>query len=313
MQNKLKIRYAVPLKNQEEALRHIELDTQSPPSSINFVNSQFCHIQNTSTTFRNLYLIPVLIGLCLVAVWHTSQFIGDWKKTEASAIQYIERSKRIHGENYFELTNEKLALERYERINPNGTMPFNHFIEYYYHTTENVGGKQRLQRDMIFGTLYLIGIPGFLFWVATYRRQAPLILDRERQLLYHWYKGNVFVQRFNKLRIDEQTQYLIIQLRGIRKNGELGWASVKIQPSGNPLFNTPSSYKPLLAFITQYMEKGLPQVLPNNKEWKSTKPFYLLDDKKPENFEEQLASLLDQIDNNDNEIPRDKNGIPIKH
>jgi len=305
-------RYAVPLHNQADDLRQQAVAADTPPKPFVYIDQARCELTNNSAAFRNLFILPWLLGLWLTLWWNVDDFVHSWNVTEASAIDYIQKKKRIYGDDFFETTDDELALERYNRINAQGKMTLERFIDYHYFVTADVGGTTRLRVDIGLAIVYLITIPGLLIWAIRFPRHAPLVFDRERQLVYHWAKGKVFVQRFERLRIHEQLQNLTIQLRGVRKNGELGWVKFRIQPTGNPWINGRAAYVPVLAYVLQFMEQGLAQVLPGKESWQVEKQsFFFFEQKKPADFEAQITALLTRLDNNDNDFPLNAQGLPI--
>ena len=314
MANWLGKRYAVPLHHQAEALRQYPLSEaikQHPPKPIVSIDATTCLLINNAVAFRNLFILPWLFGLCLTLWWNVDDFIKTWTAAENFFNERIESRKKTYGDDFFENTSDTYLLGLYSKINAQGEMPLENYIQYRYFDTAKVGGTRRLQVDIGLAIVYLIAIPGLLFWAIRFPRHGPLIFDRERQLVYHWSKGKAYVQRFERLRIDEQTQFLVIQLRGEKKNGDMGWAKFNIQPTRNPYYNGKTSYQPVLAYVLQYMEQGLSQVLPGKQSWQGKQPFFFFDDKKPTDFEAQLTDLLARLDNYDDDLPLDAQGLPI--
>jgi len=314
MANWLGKRYAVPLHHQADALRQYSLSEalkQHPPKPIVSIDTKKCLLINNAVAFRNLFILPWLFGLCLTLWWNVDEIAKSWIAAEESANYRIALKKKINGNDYFENTTDPYALRLYGKVNKQGKMSLQRYIQHRYFDTAEVGGTRRLQVDIGLAIVYLIAIPGLLFWAIRFPRHGPLIFDRERQLVYHWSKGKAYVQRFERLRIDEQTQFLVIQLRGEKKNGDMGWAKFNIQPTRNPYYNGKASYQPVLAYVLQYMEQGLAQVLPGKQNWQGKQPFFFFDDKKPTDFEAQLTDLLARLDNNDDDLPLDPQGLPI--
>jgi len=307
-------RYAVPLHHQADALREYPLSEalkQQPPKPIVRIDSTKCLLINNAVAFRNLFILPWLFGLCLTLWWNVDEIAKSWIAAEESANYRIALKKKINGNDYFENTTDPYAVRLYGKINAQGKMSLQRYFQHRYIDTAKVGGTRRLQVDIGLAIVYLIAIPGLFIWAIRFPRHGPLIFDRERQLVYHWAKGKAFVQRFARLRIDEQTQFLVIQLRGEKKNGEMGWAKFKIQPTSNPYYNGKASYQPVMAYLLQFMEQGLTHVLPGKESWQGKQPFFFFDDKKPADFEAQITDLLARMDNNDDDLPLDAQGLPI--
>jgi len=304
-------RYAVPLHNQANYLRQQVVAADTPPKPIVNIDKAHCELTNNSAAFRNLFILPWLLGLWLTLWWNVDDFVKSWGAIERFTNHYIAVEKKKNGDDYFEYTTDPYALSLQNKVNEQGDMSLQRYLQYRYFDTSKVGGSMRLKVDIGLAIVYLIAIPGLLIWAIRFPRHAPLVFDRERQLVYHWAKGKVFVQRFERLRIDEQLQNLTIQLRGERKNGELGWAKFRIQPTGNPWFNGRAAYVPVLAYVLQFMEQGLAQVLPGKESWQGKQSFFFFEQKKPADFEAQITALLERLDTNDNDFPLDANGIPI--
>jgi len=314
MANWLGKRYAVPLHYQADALRQHSLSEKfkkHPPKPVVSIDATTCLLINNAVAFRNLFILPWLFGLCLTLWWNVDDFVKTWAATEKFFNERIDVHKKINGDDYFNNTTDPAALALYDKVNAQGKMSLQRYIQHHYFDTAEVGGTRRLQVDIGLAIVYLIAIPGLLFWAIRFPRHGPLIFDRERQLVYHWSKGKAYVQRFERLRIDEQTQFLVIQLRGEKKNGDMGWAKFNIQPTRNPYYNGKTSYQPVLAYVLQYMEQGLSQVLPGKQSWQGKQPFFFFDDKKPTDFEAQLTDLLARLDKHDDDLPLDAQGLPI--
>jgi len=299
----------LPLNNKRQALLDTPLAVTTPPKPIIALNSRYCVVNNNATALRNLFLIPWFIGLCYTGYVHVNEFFKEWNGAEWSAIDYIQATKRMYGDNFFEITQDPDELEMYHRINKQGVMTF----EQYMHDRYNyyVGGDRRVRIDIFLVALYSIGLPGLLIWIIRFRRRPPLYFDRERQLLYTWHRGHVRGQRYDKLRLHENIQALIFVLRGQHKDGSLGWTKFLVQPTGNPLLSSVSSYQTLLAFLAQYMAYGKDHVLPDQQDFNARRAFYFYEDKQPADLEQQLEQLLQALDHTDDEPPLDGNGIPI--
>jgi hypothetical protein len=60
--------------------------------------------------------------------------------------------------------------------------------------------------------------------------------------------------------------------------------------------NSEESYRKLLSYVTVFMVKGRDSVA--NKDWKGRQGWYLLKDKKPDDFAEQLEATLKHLKEN---------------
>ena len=194
----------------------------------------------------------------------------------------------------------------------NGKMSLSRYMHYHYYETADVGGTFRLKRDIILSIFIILTLPPLLYFLIFFKRQAPMVFDRNRQIVYHWYKGNVRAQHFKDLRIHEDSQMMRIQTRSLGRRGDMRWANFMVQPRHNPYYNGKDAYEPVLAFICQFMEYGREHVMPQHEQWQSDdKPFAFFDDEKPKDFEQQLNAVLTHLSENDTDIPLDKDNLPI--
>jgi len=299
----------LPLNNKRQALLDTPLAVTTPPKPIIALDARYCKVNNNATALRNLFLIPWFIGLCYTFYVHVDELMTGWRGAEQSAKRYIESTKIMYGDNFFENTQDPYQIKAYNLINEQGMMTFRTYLHHNYN--DYVGGDRRLRIDIFLVALYSIGLPGLLIWIIRFRRRPPLYFDRERQLLYTWHRGHVRGQRYDKLRLHENIQALIFVLRGQHKDGSLGWTKFLVQPTGNPLLSSVSSYQTLLAFLAQYMAYGKDHVLPDQQDFNARRAFYFYEDKQPADLEQQLEQLLQALDHTDDEPPLDGNGIPI--
>ncbi|WP_428241128.1 hypothetical protein [Gynuella sp.] len=68
-----------------------------------------------------------------------------------------------------------------------------------------------------------------------------------------------------------------------------------ITPSGNPFFNSSAQYQNILRYVVQFMSSGRNAVA--EKDWEGRKGWYLFEDKKPNDFDEQLQTVLQYLKN----------------
>jgi len=301
--------HPIPLKNKWASLRNLSLPENRPPKPFLTVNDRFITLNHNFVALRNLFLIPWFLGISYALYWIIDDTLEGWRGEERSAIRYIESSKKMYGDDFFNTTNDPIPLRKFQRINKDGEMSFSKYLDEIYN--HSVGGKRRLIVDISYSIFFLIGIPGLLYWIIRFPRRAPLYFDRETRLVTTWRGGYSWVQRFDNLRILESPQGLIFSLRGEQKNGDLGWVKFVVQPSGNPLYSNASSYPLILAYLVQFMEFGKEHVLHTEKSFKRRNHFYLFEDKKPQNFDKKIQELLERIEKANDEPPLDENGIPI--
>lgn len=285
-----------PLKDKRKALLESgPHDYTKPPKTIIEVDKTTCKIRGNFAAFRNLFIIPWLIGVCISLNYHIDTFVEEWQGAERSTLRYIENRKREYGENYFSVTTNLRHIEWYNRIGPDEKMSFREYIHFRYNHNEY--SSEILILDIIWGLIHAIAFPGLLIWGIGFKRRGPLIFDRKRRLVLFWYVGKSCVQRYDDLEIHETTDGLVFILRAVHpKTGELKYLHFPVQPGGNPLISNPETYQPILSFIVKFMEHGLEKVLPDGPYKKTNNDFLLIEDKKPDDFEEKIKTVLAMLD-----------------
>ncbi|MBB1411217.1 hypothetical protein [Pseudoalteromonas sp. SG44-17] len=306
--------YPVPLINKIKALLAFKLpSSEMPPPPITYVDDNVCKLSNNSIKARNMGIIPMLFMVSFIAFYQVVGFYSMWKSTEESMMKMVDFYKKKYGEDYFLSPNvEPVSKSFYDMFDENGKMSLSRYMHYHYYETADVGGTFRLKRDIILSIFIILTLPPLLYFLIFFKRQAPMVFDRNRQIVYHWYKGNVRAQHFKDLRIHEDSQMMRIQTRSLGKRGDMRWANFMVQPRHNPYYNGKDAYAPVLAFICQFMEYGREHVMPQHEQWQSDdKPFAFFDDEKPKDFEQQLNAVLTHLSENDTDIPLDKDNLPL--
>ena len=305
--------YPTPLANKLKALLAVKLPRgETPPAPITYVDDNICKLSNNSIKARNMGIIPALCMVSFIAFYQIAGFYSTWKSNEHRIQERVEFHKK-YGENYFfSSAVTPVRKNNYERLDENGKFTLSKYINYRYYETADVGGTARLKRDIFMSVFYILTLPPLLYFLIFFKRQAPMVFDRNRQIVYHWYKGNVRAQHFKDLRIHEDLQMMRIQTRSFGKRGEMQWANFMVQPRHNPYYNGKDAYEPVLAFICQFMEYGREHVMQQCKQWQSDdKPFAFFDDEKPKDFAQQLNAVLIHLSENDTDIPLDKDNLPL--
>jgi hypothetical protein len=310
----IKHHYPIPLANKLKALLSFQLTKEAlPPTPIVYVDKHVCKLSNNSMKARNMGLIPLLLMVLFTVYLNIDDFCIGWEKKEKSTQHKIRFYKREYGENYF-LSPQVHPIDKrnYEMLDENGDLSLSNYMQYRYYTTAKVGGTYRLKKDISLLVFYAVTIPLLLFFIIRFKRQAPMVFDRDKQIVYLWYKGKVRAQHFKDLRIYEDFQMMRIQTRGFDKHNNMQWANFMVQPRHNPYYNGKDAYEPVLAFICQFMEYGREHVMPQCKQWQTDdKPFAFFDDEKPKDFAQQLNAVLTHLSENDTDIPLDKDNLPI--
>ena len=290
IQPKLNVRL-FKLKQQQTELLNQKVDKeQTPISPIGEIKNTSFAIRTSFGNLRFLFLLPWLVGISLTLYWHVDDFYKTWKATEKSTIELIDSKKSIYGENYFEKTSNEVALRIYQRI-VNGKMPFKTYVHYHYYET---AAAERLRRaDTVLAVIYSIVIPALFISILSYHRRAPLIFDREHRIVYTWRKGRVWAQYYDELVYYTSHISLDFLLYTFTTKNEFKYKTFVVTPSGNPFYNSPTQYRQIMTYVTRYMENGREDVA--NREWSGRRGWYLFNDKKPDDFEEQLQTILEYI------------------
>ncbi|MBB1424004.1 hypothetical protein H5200_19100 [Pseudoalteromonas sp. SG43-7] len=263
--------YPVPLINKIKALLAFKLPNEEmPPPPITYVDDNVCKLSNNSIKARNMGLIPLLLMVLFTVYLNVDDFYTGWDKKEKSVQNKIKFYKKELGNNYFISPGiPEVRKMWFEMLDENGDLSLSNYMHYRYYTTAKVGGTYRLKKDISFLVFYAISIPLLLFFIIRFKRQAPMIFDRDKQIVYLWYKGKVRAQHFKDLRVYEDFQMMRIQIRGFDKHNNMQWANFMVQPRHNPYYNGSDAYEPVLAFICQFMEYGREHVMPQHEQWQT--------------------------------------------
>ncbi len=271
---------------QEETFR---LDNPLPP--IGEVTKQQLGLRTSWGVLREMFLLPWLLALIVVLWWWSDDIYQTWKSTEETALRFIEVRKKKYGNDYFEWIDDPVVIGMYNDINENGVMPLKKYLNIRY--VDSVGAKRRLHRDIFMASFLGIGIPGLFIAILSFRRRAPLYVDREKRLVYTWRKGHVWAQHYDRLWYYENRHALVMVLYGYDKKGRFKPRRFVITPTGNPFVGGPKVHGPVLAAIAHYMAKGRDAVW--SEDWQGREGWYLFNDDKPKDFDAQLQKVLDKI------------------
>lgn len=267
------------------------ISDKKPVSPLGEVSNAKVGIRTAFGNLRWMFIAPWLIGVCLTLYWHVADFYSSWQSTEETYLSYIEHRKKLYGDDYFDKTSNNVAIRKYNRINKYGEMPLSTYFEIHY--KDSVGADRELMADIVLGLLYFVSIPTLTICLLSFRRRAPLYFDRSRRIAYTWRKGRVWAQYYDELWFYQNHQAMTFILYGFDRKDCFKQRNFVVMPTGNPFMNGEVVYRPVLAFVTQFMEKGRDAVL--NRDWEGRRGWYLFDDKKPQDFDEQLEAVLQHI------------------
>lgn len=289
-------------------LLNFTFENSTPLSPIMEVNGKYLKVELDRLVIRNWGLPIAFITFLVLGYTYTKSVHESWKNRELATIKFIERRKILYGDNYFEATDNKVALQMHSDIGEDQVLSFQEYLINYRYNPNRIGGSQ-LGFDIFRISFILLGLFLSLYYFIRFKRLAPLIFDRERRLFYTWRSGKVMVQRYSDMQFLGNLQGLFIPLGAIptrKKWGgkpltgdSVGWFPFRIMPEGNIYVNDVNEYEGILAYIAQFMEYGRDHVMPNAESWTKTKKDYLLyEDKQPDDLEEQMVEILRRLEIN---------------
>jgi len=301
------------LKQHIQRLRLVKLVKRPDPMSpICEVNSGRLGVKTSHGNLRVMFWWPWLLGICLTLYWNVEEYHSYWKGYESSTLKWIESDKEEYGVDYYDRLAqkypdpsyaewgsenyrledelEKSSLQAFNRIE-NGKLPLKNYMHYNYYVIPS--GPKSLIIDACLAIFYLISIPALLYTIIRTKRRAPLYLDRERRIFYTWREGKVWAQVYDEL-IYGANQTLDFILYTLDNENQVELKPYIITPSGHPFYNSPAVIEKLMATLEQFMEYGIERIA--TREWQGRRGWYVYNDDKPEDFNEQLENILNAIE-----------------
>lgn len=282
------------IKLEVKAAEYIDGDLISdtkPVAPVGEVKSTKVGIRTSFGSIRLLFLVPWLIGACISFYWQVEDVYVTWKSQEESHLRYIRVGIEMYGDDYFSTTKNDIAIDRFNRIDENGKMPLDEYLDIRYR--DSVGAAHRLKGDIIFGAINIFAIIALVISMLSFHRRAPLYFDKNQRITYTWRKGRAWAQYYDEQWFYQNRQAMTFILYSFDKKGRFEQRNFVVMPTGNPFMNGETVYRPVLAFITQFMDKGRDNVF--NRDWEGRRGWYLIDDKKPQDFDEQIEAILQHI------------------
>ncbi|PQQ29502.1 hypothetical protein C6H64_12775 [Photorhabdus luminescens] len=270
-----------------ETIKHVEI--------LDYLDNKECHIRNTQRRARSIALIPVTLGIISSLVLNVNDFIESRKNNEVWIHGWVDLAKKKYGDNFYLRNDLPDYMEGASYIGNDKDISLRKYLHYRYNFSEY--GNDVFITDMIFLLLYLLIIPPFVWAMFFLRRQAPLIIDRERQIFYTWYKGKAYAARYPQVGMAEKTNILFLKVYGLDENNNL---------VGRGFIPNVSSYS--FAFLSSGNDKGLAvafmvKFLLNGKEavskvdYKRREPLiWWSKDKRPADLEAQIPLILAELD-----------------
>ncbi|KAA1188017.1 hypothetical protein [Photorhabdus heterorhabditis] len=270
-----------------ETIKHVEI--------LDYLDNRECHIRNPQRRARSITLIPVTLGIISSLVLNVNDFIESREKNEAWIHSWVDLAKKKYGEKFYLRNDLPDYMEDARYIGNDKDISLRKYLYYRYNFSEY--SNDVFITDMTFLLLYLLIIPPFVWTIFFSRRQAPLIIDRERQIFYTWYKGKAYAARYPQLGMGEKTNIFYLKVYGLDENNQL---------IGRGFIPNVSSYS--FAFLSSGNDKGLAvafmvKFLLNGKEavskvdYKRRGPLiWWSKDKRPADLDEQIPLILAELD-----------------
>ncbi|MBS9431871.1 hypothetical protein [Photorhabdus hainanensis] len=279
---------AVPpdIKN-AETIKHMEM--------LDYLDNKECHIRNTQRRARSIALIPVTLGIISSLILSINNFIEERRSGEAYIHRWVNLVKEEYGEKFYLRNDLPDYMENARYIGNDKEISLRKYLHYrynYYEYSDDI-----FIIDMTFMLLYLLMIPLFVWAVFFLRRQAPLIIDRDRQIFYTWYKGKAYAARYPQVGMAEKTNILFLKVYGLDENNNLvGRGFIPNVSSYSFAFLSSGNDKVLaVAFMVKFLLNGKEAVSKVN--YKRREPLiWWSKDKRPADLEVQIPLILAELD-----------------
>ncbi|PQQ29938.1 hypothetical protein [Photorhabdus hindustanensis] len=271
----------------EETIKHVEI--------LDYLDNRECHVRNTQRRARSIVLIPVTLGIISSLVLNVNDFIETWRAAEKNLLWYVNDAKKDYGEKFYLDPALPDFLKKYEYIAYDKEISLRKYLYYRYNHYRY--SNDILVTDITFLLLYLLIIPPFVWAIFFLRRQAPLIIDRERQIFYTWYKGKAYAARYPQVGMGEKTNIFYLKVYGLDENNNLvGRGFIPNVSSYTFAFLSSGNDKALaVAFMVKFLLNGKEAV--SKVDYKRRDPLiWWSKDKRPADLEAQIPLILAELD-----------------
>ncbi|MCW7547287.1 hypothetical protein OO184_04845 [Photorhabdus sp. APURE] len=270
-----------------ETIKHVEI--------LDYLDDKECHIRNPQRRFRSINLIPVTLGIISSLILNINSFIKERRSGEENIHHWVNIVKKEYGDKFYLRNDLPDYMEGARYIGNDKEISLRKYLHYRYNFYEY--SNDILITDITFLLLYLLIIPPFVYCIFFWKSQAPLIIDRERQIFYTWYKGKAYAARYPQVGMAEKTNIFFLKVYGLDENNNL---------IGRGFIPNVSSYS--FAFLSSGNDKGLAtafmvKFLLNGKEavskvdYKRREPLiWWSKDKRPADLEAQIPLILAELD-----------------
>ncbi|WP_391529810.1 hypothetical protein [Photorhabdus akhurstii] len=270
-----------------ETIKHVEI--------LDRLNDKECWVRNPQRRFRSINLIPVTLGIISSLVLNVNDFIETWWAAEKNLLWSVNDAKKDYGEKFYLDPALPDFLKKYEYIAHDKEISLRKYLYYrynHYRYSNNI-----LITDMAFLLLYLLIIPPFVYCIFFWQSQAPLIIDRERQIFYTWHKGKAYAARYPQLGMLEKTNILYLKVYGLDENNNLiERVFIPNVSSYTFAFLSSGNDKALaVAFMVKFLLNGKEAV--SKVDYKRREPLiWWSKDKRPADLEAQIPLILAELD-----------------
>ncbi|MCC8466945.1 hypothetical protein [Photorhabdus bodei] len=270
-----------------ETIKHVEI--------LDYLDNKECRIRNTQRRARSIALIPVTLGIISSLVLNVNDFIETWRAAEKNLLWSVNDAKKDYGEKFYLDPALPDFLKKYEYVAYDKEISLKKYLYYRYNHYRY--SNDILVTDITFLLLYLLIIPPFVWAMFFLRRQAPLIIDRERQIFYTWYKGKAYAARYPQVGMAEKTNILFLKVYGLDENNQLiGRGFIPNVSSYSFAFLSSGNDKALaVAFMVKFLLNGKEAV--SKVDYKRREPLiWWSKDKRPADLEAQIPLILAELD-----------------
>ncbi|MEQ2026970.1 hypothetical protein ABLB84_14655 [Xenorhabdus szentirmaii] len=266
------------------------------------IDDDVCSIQRAGQSLHyeflcfSLVILSLIFGLFYYTAFEEQQ-LNHYKKIKAQ----VTLTKKKYGEHYYLLPTlpENMALARY--VDDEKTRSFWTELHYRYSYSEHKLTYQILDILMFLLLLICFSLPFYLYYFHPL--PPPLFIDRKRQIIFTWHKGNVFVSRYSQVNMF-QYDYKIAETKLITalglytqdKNQKL--LQYLFRPNVLISLNETDIRKKALApyiFMVQYLCNGKEAIAESCYGLIKPSRFWR-EERKPGDFDKQMARILAALD-----------------
>ncbi len=275
-------------------------DTYYPALPICEVNQRQLKLHNWSWyhSLRPFTLVGLAIW-CLHFYISYSNLVDQWKIEEQRSIDAYYATLAVYGDDYFNQHPSKIPDYRWDfyqqlKIIAVDEIPYLPFSRYLKDMHKASLG------DIIFITINALYSSLVFLYLLTPRQPLPIIFDRQRQLVYTYFRGNLCAAHYDQMyyaieRNDKKVGgcAFVLYYQDHRLNGQ--WRHLPVVPQVGQLIvdiGVESEY--WLLAIAHYMENGREAIHPCD--WKGRRPLsFLFKRRFPKNLEAKLDAIEQEL------------------